>query len=289
MKGNKWWEVTKGAVKEFSEDEATRLAAALAYYTAVSIAPMLIFMLLLLGLFWDPGSAESELSMQLEKVFGEQGMEFIHSILSNADRPNTGSMAGILSVLTLLWGSTNLFAQMQQALNRIWDVKVVSGGIKQTLLKRLLSFGMVLGIGFLLMVSLAASSLLSFAAGTLSGWLPGMEILWQVLEQVVSLLLFALLFAAIFRFMPDVKVGWGDVWHGALLAAVLFTIGKFVLSLYLGNAAPGSSYGAAGSVIVFLLWVYFSSMILFFGAEFAQVYAARYGSGAQPEEHAERI
>ncbi len=287
MDVKKWWQVTKEAFSEFKKDEATRLASSLAYYTAVSIAPMLVFLLLLTSFFWDPDSAEGELNTQLENVFGEQGMGFVRTILDNADRPNAGSVAGIFSLLALVWGSTNVFGQMQQALNRIWNVKVVEGGMKRTLLKRLVSFGMVLGIGFLLLVSLVLSSALSLVTQSLADRLPAMGIVWQVVDHLVSLAVFTGLFAAIFKLMPDVKVGWADVWRGALLTAVLFTIGKVVLTLYLGHVAPGSAYGAAGSVIVFLLWVYYSSLILFFGAEFAQVYTARHGSGLHPEEYAE--
>lgn len=284
MASNSWWGVLKGAFQGFSDDKVTRLAAALSYYTAVSIAPMLVFLLLLLGTLWDPKTAESDLNAQLQQVFGEQGMQFIHTIMDNASTPNAGSIAGIFSLLALLWGSTNVFMQIQDALNTIWGVEAAEGGIKATLWKRLVTFTMVLGIGFLLMVSLVLSSALSILSSQLSGWLPGFEWVWQVVEYAVSLAIFALLFAAIYKVLPDVKLRWSDVWIGAVAAAVLFTIGKVVLTIYLGRGATSSTYGAASSVIVFLLWVYFSSIILFVGAEIAESYSSRRGSRAIAEK-----
>ncbi|MBI1294138.1 YihY family inner membrane protein [bacterium] len=290
MAFSKAWPVLKASFKEWREDDTNQLAAALSYYTAVSIAPLLIFVLLLMGLFMGGGQASDQLVSQLQAVFGEEGSAFIQTIVDNADQPTVGSIAGILSLLTLIWGSTNVFAHLQKALNAVWDVKVKpDAGIKQTLRKRLLTFTMVLGIGFLLAVSLVLSSALSVLTNTLSGALPGTDLLWQVLDFVISVGVLTLLFAAIYKILPDVEIKWRDVWLGALLTALLFTIGKLLLGIYFGRAGIGSTYGAAGSVIIFLLWVYYSSMILFFGAEMTQVYARRYGSGIQPSAHAVRM
>lgn len=290
MAFSKAWPVLKASFKEWQEDDTNQLAAALSYYTAVSIAPLLIFVLLLMGLFMGGGQASEQLVSQLQAVFGEEGSAFIQTIVDNADQPTVGSIAGILSLLTLIWGSTNVFAHLQKALNTVWDVKVKpDAGIKQTLRKRLLSFTMVLGIGFLLAVSLILSSALSVITNTLSSALPGTDLVWQILDFVISVAVLTLLFAAIYKVLPDVDIKWRDVWLGALLTALLFTIGKVVLGVYFGRAGIGSTYGAAGSVIIFLLWVYYSAMILFFGAEMTQVYARRYGSGIQPSAHAVRI
>lgn len=281
------WQLLKAAFQEFKQDNTNRLAAALSYYTAISIAPLLVFMLLLLGFVLGQNDAESQLTSQLETVFGEQGMEFLNTIIANADQPTTGTIAGVLSLLTLIWGSTNVFSHLQETLNVIWDVRPKPDvGIMHTLRKRLLSFAMVLGIGFLFAVSLILSTVLSVLANTLSNLLPGFDLLWQVAEYVISFAVITLLFAAMFKVLPDVQIKWRDVWPGAALTALLFTLGKVLLTFYLSQTAPGSAYGAAGSVIVFLLWVYYTAIILFFGAEFTQVYAVRQGSGMEPEEHA---
>lgn len=285
----KAWPVLKASFQEWREDNANDLAAALSYYTAVSIAPLLIFILLVLGLFMGSGQAGEQLTSQLQAVFGEEGSAFIETIITNADRPTAGGIAGVLSLIILIWGSTNVFAHLQKALNAVWDVKVKpDAGLKVTLRKRLLSFTLVLGIGFLLAVSLVLSAALSVLTNTLAGALPGTDIVWQILDFVISVGVLTLLFAAIYKVLPDVEIEWSDVWLGALMTALLFTIGKLVLGIYFGRAGIGSTYGAAGSVIIFLLWVYYSSLILFFGAEMTQVYARRYGSGIQPADHAIR-
>ncbi len=281
------WKLLKDSYREFQDDNASRLAAALSYYTAVSIAPMLIFLLLVLGFVMGQDAAQSQLMRQLEGVLGSQGMEFINTIIENAEQPTAGSIAGILSLLTLIWGSANVFSHLQDTLNVIWDVKIKpNGGWKRALRKRLFSFTLVLGIGFLLAVSLVLSAALSLLSSSLSGLLPGFDLLWQGVEYVISFSVMMLLFAAMFKILPDVHIAWRIVWPGAAVTALLFTLGKFALSVYIGQAAPGSAYGTAGSVIVFLLWVYYSAMILFFGAEVTQVYATHRGEGIQPEEHA---
>lgn len=281
------WKLLKQSYQEFQDDKASQLAAALSYYTAVSIAPMLIFLLLILGFVMGQDVAQSQLVRQLEGVLGSEGMEFINTIIENAEQPTAGSIAGILSLLTLIWGSANVFSHLQDTLNVIWDVTIKpSGGWKLTLRKRLLSFTLVLGIGFLLAVSLVLSAALSLISSSLSGLLPSFDLLWQGVEYAISFGVMMLLFAAMFKVLPDVHIPWRIVWPGAMVTALLFTIGKLILSLYIGQAAPGSAYGTAGSVIVFLLWVYYSAMILFFGAEITQVYAAQRGESIQPEEHA---
>jgi membrane protein len=273
--------------KEWNEDEASLLAAALSYYTAVSVAPLLVLVVVIAGFFLGQQAAESQLITQLRAGMGEEGSQFLETVLENADRPTLASIAGILSFLTLLWGSTNVFAQLQNSLNKIWNVeRKPGGGIWATLRSRLFSFTMVLGIAFLLLVSLVLSTVLTMFVDWGHGILPGADWLWQVINFLVSFAVVTFLFAAIFKVLPDVQIAWRDVSLGAAVTAALFTIGKYLLGLYLANA--GSTYGAVGSLVVFLLWVYYSAQILFMGAEFTQVYARRYGSGIHPDEDAVR-
>lgn len=282
------FQVLKTTVQEWISDEASLLAAALSYYTAISLAPLLVLIVVIVGLFLSQDTARDQILDQLRGAIGTQGGQFLEIILENAAQPGLASLAGILSFLTLLWGSTNLFGQLQSSLNKIWDVEPKPGqGIWATIKARLLSFTMVLGVAFLLLVSFVLSAVLSALSGLGQGWLPGADWLWQIVNFIVSFGVITLLFAAIYKVLPDAKVAWRDVWIGAAVTAMLFTIGKTVLGLYLANA--GSAYGVAGSLVVFLLWVYYSAQILFFGAEFTQVYSRYYGKGIEPSKGAQRI
>ncbi|MEZ4615965.1 MAG: YihY/virulence factor BrkB family protein [Caldilineaceae bacterium] len=288
MNGKNLWQMVKATVNEWLEDDASRLAAALAFYTAVSIAPLLVMVILVAGLVWGGSAVQGQLMTQIQSAIGPQGAQFVAAVLDNADQPTLGSIAGLISLAVLIWGSTNVFAQLQSSLNQIWDVEPKPGrGIWGTLKDRTLSFGMVLGIAFLLLVSLILNAVLSALSSTTTNLLPGTDWLWQVADFVVSFGIITLLLAAIYKVLPDAQIGWRSVWGGAVVTALLFTIGKSLLALYLANAT--SAYGAAGSVMAFLLWVYYSAQILFFGAEFTQVYARRYGSGVQPAENAQFI
>jgi len=279
------WSLLKATYTQWSDDEASQLAAALAFYTTISIAPLLVLVIAVVGLFLGEQAAQGRLQSQLENLMGEQAAQFAQTAIASTDRPAAGSIASLLSLAVLLWGSTNVFTQLQNSLNAIWNVEPKPGrGMMGIVRDRLLSFGMVLGIGFLLLVSLILSSVLSAIASSFSQLLPGLPWLWQLLNYVVSLAITALLFGLIFKVLPDIKIAWKDVWIGGMITALLFTIGQFALSLYLGN--QGSAYGVAGSVVVFLLWVYYSAQILFFGAEFTQVYATHYGQGVEPAENA---
>jgi membrane protein len=224
---------------------------------------------------------------QLRAAMGTEGSQFLETILANADQPKLASAAGILSFLTLIWGSTNVFAQLQNSLNKIWNVERKPGaGIWATIRSRLLSFTMVLGVAFLLLVSLVLSTVLTTMVDIGHGLLPGADWLWQIISFLVSFGVVTFLFAAIYRVLPDADIAWRDVWLGAAVTALLFTAGKYLLGLYLANA--GNAYGAVGSVVVFLLWVFYSAQILFMGAEFTQVYARRYGKGIRPDKNAVR-
>lgn len=279
------WSLLKTAFQEFQSDKGTRLAAALSYYTAVSIAPLLVFVLLLLGFFIGQNAAQDQILDQLQTFFGQEGMIFITSIVENANQPTVGSIAGILSLLTLIWGSTNLFAYLQETLNAVWNVKPPSqNALKLTVKRRLLAFLVVLAIGFFLILSLVLSAVLTALSTRVTGSLPGGQILWRVIENGVSLIIVSVMFGLVFKVLPNAEIRWRDVWPGAFFTGTLFTLGKIGLTIYLAQAAPGSAYGAAGSVIVFLLWVYFSSIILLYGAEVTQMYASRFGEGIDPNE-----
>lgn len=279
------WKLLKATYTQWSNDKASELAAALAFYTAISIAPLLVLVIAVVGFFLGEEAAQGQLVAQLRGLMGEQAAQFTETAIANADRPTTGGIASLLSLAVLLWGSTNVFAQLQNSLNEIWNVEAKAGsGIMGLVRTRLLSFGLVLGIGFLLLVSLFLSTVLNALATSFSAFLPGMDWLWQSLNFVVSLGVMILLFGLIFKILPDIQIAWKDVWIGAALTAVLFTIGQFALSLYLSN--QGSAYGVAGSLVVFLLWVYYSAQILFFGAEFTQVYSTQDGRGVMPSAHA---
>ena len=275
--------------KEWNEDKASRLAAALAYYTMFSLAPLLVIVVAIAGFFFDRGTVQEQLTQQIQGLVGSEGAAFAQTALENANTPgdSTSLIASLISVVLLLVGATGVFGQLQESLNVIWNVEAKpDSAAKGFIHQRLLSFAMLVTIGFLLMVSLVLSTALAALSSYFSDLLPGMDALWQVLNIVVSLAIITVLFALLFKYVPDVKIDWNDVWTGAFITAFLFTVGKFLLGLYLGNGGFASTYGAAGSVIVILAWVYYSAQILFFGAEFTQVYARRYGSRIRPSDHA---
>lgn len=284
------WHLIRQTFEDWNFDQASRLAASLSYYTAVAIAPLLILLVTAIGFFFGRDSAQAQVVGQLRTVMGPQGAEVALAVMESADQPNLARVAGILSLATLFWGATNVFVQLQSSLNIIWGVETkASEGIMARIRERILSFGMILVIGFLLLVSLLLSSILSALGGTLRGLVPGVDLLWDVVDFVLSFGVTTLLFALIFKVLPDAEFSWRDVWMGATVTALLFTIGKWLLGLYLGNQSLSSSYGAAGSLVVTLLWIYYSSHIFFFGAEFTQVYARREGDGIIPDEKSQPI
>ena len=278
----------KEAFQEWQQDKASLLAAALAYYTVFSITPLLVIAVAIAGAVFGRDAAQGEILEQINGLVGQQGAQAIETALANADRPQLGSVASLISVVVLLIGASGVFAQLQEALNTVWNVKAKpNAGIWQFIRKRLLSFGMVLAIGFLLLVSLILSAMLSGISKLEISLLPGFTPLWQLLNFAISFGFISLLFALIYKYLPDVKIRWKDVAIGAIITALLFTLGKFLIGLYLGRGSLGSAYGAAGSLIVFLAWVFYSAQILLFGAEFTQVYARKYGRKIRPDSHAE--
>jgi len=277
----------KESFQEWQKDGALDLGAALSYYTIFSLAPLLLVALAVAGLLWDRGQIQGQLIAEIQGLMGPQGAQAVQTMLANAGQHRSGLLASVLAVVTILFGATGVFVQLQDSLNKIWDVEAKPGqGLRSFITTRLISFGMILGIGFLLLISLVVSAAVSAVGAWATGLLPGAKILIEVLTFLVSFGVVTLLFAMIFKFLPDVKLTWRDVWIGAVATALLFTIDKFLIGLYLGRASVISSYGAAGSVVVLLLWIYYSSQILFFGAEFTKAYASRHGSHVVPEEHA---
>lgn len=285
------WAILRQSYQEWSTDKASRLAAALSYYTAVAIAPLLVLLVMVIGWFYGENSAQSQVVAQLRSLVGPQGAEVAQAVIESADQPNIAGIAGIISVLTLLWGASNVFVELQDSLNTIWGVELKprNRGIRTMIRERFLSFSMILVIGFLLLVSLVLSAVISALGGVFNTLMPGMEMLWQAVNLVVSFGVTTLLFALIYKVLPDAQFAWRDVWMGASVTALLFTVGKWLLGLYLGNQTTSSAYGAAGSLMVLLIWIYYSAQIFFFGAEFTQVYARRAGDGVEPDEKAQPI
>ncbi|HLY74450.1 MAG TPA: YihY/virulence factor BrkB family protein [Planctomycetota bacterium] len=271
-----------------SEDKIPKLAAGLAYYTAFSVAPILVIAIAAAGLVFGAEAARGAISRELSGVVGSQIGEGIQALLRSAWQPKAGLIASILGGVALIFGATGVFGELQDSFNIIWKVQKPAGhGLWGTLRSRFLSFTMVLGIGFLLLVSLALSAALEALGKALSGW-AGEGFVIHLLDQGISLLVIAGLFAALFKILPDARTRWRDVGAGAILTAALFTLGKFLISLYLGKSSIGSTYGAAGSFVLFLLWVYYSSHILFFGAEFTKAWAETHGSPPRPRSEGVR-
>lgn len=273
-------ELGKTAAKSWIDDYASSMGAALAYYTMFSIAPLLLIVIAIAGLIFGVEAARGEIFAQLQGMMGEEGATAIQGLLESASKPATSVTATVIGVALLLVGATTVFAELQSDLDRIWRAPARDdpSGIWQLLRSRLLSFGMILGIGFLLMVSLIASAALS-ALG--KWWAPlfgAWETLLQLVNMVVSFGLITTAFAMIYKFMPRVHIAWQDVWIGAAVTALLFTIGKFLIGLYIGKSGVTSGFGAAGSLVVVLLWVYYSAQIFLLGAEFTWAYAHAFGS-----------
>ena len=282
----------KQTFSEWLEDKAPQLGAALAYYTVFSLAPLVLVLLAIVGLIFrnDPGGAWNKITEQMSYFLDKSAVEVVQNIAQKAAQPNKSLLATIIGILLALFGASGVFGQLQDALNTIWGVKVKpGGGVWGFLRSRFLSFAMVGGVCFLLLVSLTLESVLKGFSHYVQAVLPGGIVIALAVYWIFDLAVVILLFAIIFKFLPDAKIQWRDVWIGAAMTAIFFAFGKWALGLYLGSGSGASAYGAASSLITLLLWVYYSSQILLFGAEFTQVYACRAGQGVAPDEHATRI
>jgi membrane protein len=276
----------KETLYAWMDDKALRLGAALAYYAIFSIPPLLVLVISSIGIFYDRG-VSAVFQQQLSSLIGpEAGRTIVE--LSQQQSTSDGMLAGMLGILVLLFGASGVFGELQDAMDTIWKVQPKPGrGILGVIVDRFLSFAMVLGIGFLLLVSMILTSFVALVGGALAAWLPGGEVIGHLLELGMSFAVVTLLFAMMFKILPDVKIAWNDVWIGAAVTAALFTVGKFLIGLYLAKGGIGTSYGAAGSVIIMIVWVYYSSQILFLAAEFTKVYTNRRKPHVEPTENAE--
>jgi membrane protein len=279
--------VVKETAKDWLEDDATRLAASLAFYTVLSMAPLLVLAVSVAGLVYGEEAAKGEIADQISGVVGPQAGKAIQTILRHAHSPNEGTLSSIIGIAVLLFGASGVFGELQASLNEIWKVAPKPGRVFWTIVQqRFFSFAMVLGVAFLLLVSLLLSTAVEALGAYFSHALPGGAVLWEALNFVFSLGVVTGLFALIFKVIPDAEIGWRDVWIGALFTALLFTVGKSALGWYLARASVASPYGAAGSLIVFVVWVYYAAQILFMGAEFTQVFARHLGHRIAPSPHA---
>lgn len=287
MRMHEVWSIAKETATDWSDDGASRLAASLAFYTLLSLAPLLIIVVAIAGMALGPEAARGQIATELGTLVGPQAARGIEAVLASARSPTGGAIGTIVGGVVLFVGASGVFGELQYALNHIWEVQAKPGrGIWGELRDRFFSFSMVLGVAFLLLVSLVLSALLSVLGRTFSNALPGGELLWQALNFGFSFCMITALFALIFKYVPDVQIRWSDVWVGAAMTALLFTIGKSLLGVYLGKASFNSSYGAAGSLVVLVVWVYYSAQILFLGAEFTQVQARHRGRPLKPTNKA---
>jgi membrane protein len=275
------WELTLKSLKEWSKDRAGQLAAAIAFYTIFSIPPLLIITLSITGYFYNTSAAQIQLLNQMVGFVGPQTTDFVRSLLENATQTSTSPLTSIFSLIILLIGASGVFYQVQNALNTIWDIPKEYGGIYKTLKNRLQSFLMVLAIGFLLLIFLLLSALASVFIGYVNIG-PQNMLIPEFINFILLFVTITILFAMIYRVIPDKDIKWRDVWLGATVTAFLFMIGRYAIGLFLLLNNSASTYGAAGSLIVLLLWIYYSAQIFLLGAEFTQVYSRKFGSQKKP-------
>ena len=274
------WSLLKETVDEWQRDKVDRMAAALAYYTLFSIAPLLVIAVAVAGAVFGQEAASGEVVAQIQGLLGKAGAEVVQTALANTQNPQSGNgiVPFIISTLALIFGASGVFIQLQDSLNAVWNVEPSSqAGVKAVVRKRIFSFAMVITIGFILMVSLIVSASLAALSTFTNQLFPALESLWRLVNIGISLGVFTLLFALIYKYLPDIHIAWKDVLVGAFFTSILFSIGKELLGFYLGNGSFGSAYGAAGSVVTVLAWIYYAVQIMLFGAEFTQVYIRKYG------------
>ena len=282
-----WLELVKRSGREFFKDEGPRYAAALSYYTIFALGPLLALLLLLAGVIWDPKDVQGAIAFQIRDLIGPEASREVLAMVAHKDPTGgKGPFATIVGLGLLSFGATGAFLQLQDALNRAWNVEPdpAKGGIKNFIKKRIFSFGLILGIVFLLIVSLAVTAIVTALGERIAGGLP--EPLMLVLNSLFAFVVITVLFAAMYKVLPDARIGWRDVWVGAVGTTFMFVLGKFLIGFYLGRSDPGSAFGAAGTFAVILIWIYYASHIVLFGAEFTQAWAEKFGKGIRPEKGA---
>jgi len=279
-------QLVKATASDFSHDQCGLRAAALGYYTVFALPPLLILLITVAGFVWSPDAIQRAVETQFGDLTGPDGARAVRDMVSSAHHGHRGIVGTVLGSAGLIFGATGAFLALQEALNVVWEVgpDPARGGVRQFITKRLLSLGMVMGLGFLLAVSLALTALLSALGGML-----GNGMLMQALALLLSTAILTLVFAAMFKFLPDATVAWRSVWVGGIVTAVLFELGKFALGLYLGHSQPGNAFGAASALAVILIWIYYAGMLVLFGAEFTQHFAAQRGHTIVPKDGAMRI
>jgi membrane protein len=266
------------SVSQFVDDKGLKMAAALSYYTAFSIGPMLLIVISFVGLFFGEDNARVEIVGQANYLIGTDGANMLNTIIKGASNPSTGILAAVFSVLLLLFGAVSVFIELQESLNIIWGVELKPGrGLRNFIRTRIVSFSMVIASSFILMVSLIADSLLTLINKYMGSLFPSIIPMAEIYNYVASFIIITLLFALIFKYLPNVRIAWKYVWIGATITSFLFFIGKYLIGLYLGRSSYSSSYGAAASLIVLFIWIYYSGVILYLGAEITYVYRSRYG------------
>ncbi len=281
----------KKTFKEWNDDEPFRLSAVVAYYAIFSLPALLIITVNVAGFFLEKEAVQGEISTQISSMIGKDAANSIETMIQNASDPGQTPIAIIIGIATLLFGATGVFYQLQISLNQIWEVEVNkdAAGIKKVAIDRATSLGLVIALGFLLLISLLITTVLSSLSNWINAQLPDFMVpVFFVVEMLVSLAVITVVFALMFKVLPDVKISWRDTWIGALITAILFVVGKFGIGLYFGQSDPVSVYGVAGSVVLIMLWVFYSCLIVFFGAEFTQVFARNFGSGIKPTSKAHR-
>lgn len=284
------FELVRDTFKEWTEDKAARLGASLAYYTVFSLGPLLLIGIAIASLVFDTRQAQAQVVSTIQGVVGKEAADVIKQTIEKGNIGGANIIATVIGIVTLLFGASGVFGQLKDALNTIWEVQPKPGlGFMAMIKDRFFSFTMVLGTGFLLLVSLVVTAAVSALGTYLSDALPGADILWQIVNFAISIGVVTVMFALLFRFLPDVKITWKDVWVGALVTAILFIAGQLLLAFYISTGNVGESFGAAGALIIVLVWIYYSAQILFLGAEFTQVYTNRFGSHVRPEKNAEFI
>lgn len=281
------WTVAKESGMGWDRDHVSSLAAGLAYYTLLSLAPLVVIAIAIAGFVFGEDAARDRIGDELGAVVGAEAARAIQEVVKRAQAPAAGITSTIIGVVVLFVGASGVFGELQSSMNTVWNVKPKPGrGVMGIVKDRFFSFTMVLGVAFLLLVSTILTAALAAVGRYLGSALPGGEVLWQLLNFALALAVVTALFALIFKIVPDIEIAWKDVWVGAFVTAVLFSLGKFLIGLYLGKSSISSAYGAAGSLVVLVIWVYYSAQILLLGAEFTQAYAQRFGSHVRPAKDA---